>query len=329
MGNSVFRLVSFSFFAWLSLACAGSQQTARDLSEPAKASDFLVPDKQVGGLSRSDEKNVQGKSVDALSAEDAERWQRCGVVEASQARYHGGDSKADVTLRVLVFAKPWDAFCAFTPGRSDVAHPVLDVEGSFEDKNFARAWRGPYLVEVIGDLTEENRDKALGLLRTSVARMPVNLPAHILEQGWFAESSVDAETEEIVFGETLPGLSAAALVVTAKCEKGEGRAFAIPFSAQPDAQKALDAYQQRELENFSEVEPYSLQGLKGAKVVGEQGTNIVLLSGRHLVGMTALKADANCDEFLSELAIRSAPSAGGESAADDAAASSVEDEGSK
>ena len=309
MGTSVYRLMSLSFFASALLACASSQQTARDLKEPASAEDFLVPDGQVGGLSRSAEKNVKGESINSLDADEAQRWQACAVLEASQARYQGRDPKTDLTLRVLVFAKPWDAFCAFTPGRSEVAHPVLDIDGAFEDKNFARSWRGPYLVEVSGDMSEQSHDRALGLLRATVARMPVDLPTRIPEQEWFPESMIEPESEKIAFAETIPGLKAAALTATAKCEGGSGLVFAMPFSSSEDAKKGIDAYQQRELENFSEVEPYTLQGLSGAKIVAETGTHYILLSNTHLVGVMAVKNGVNCSEILNELAIRSSLSA--------------------
>ncbi len=308
MGRRV-SLVSVLLLSTAFGSCASTGQVARGLTEPAKLADFLVPEGRMAGVSRSGEQSVDAKKLTSLSAQDATRWTRCGATAASQATYQVETSKSDLVLRVVAFAKPWNAYCAFSPGRSEVAHPVLDLDAAFEDKNFARAWRGHYLAEVSGELTEQNRDLALGLLRATVARMPADLPTHIAEQEWFPETYVDASSAQIVMSETIPGVKAAALVAKTKCEGGSAKIFAIPFASAEEAKTALDGYQQRELENFSEVEPYTVQELKGAKVVAETGTSLVLLSGTHLVGVTGLKAGTNCQEVMDELAIRSAPAA--------------------
>lgn len=290
------------------LACASGNSARREFVEPFRPVDFLAASQQVGGLERSALKSVaSADGIAGLSAEEAPRWQSCGVLEASQALYSRSDPKVVLKLRILAFDKAWDAFCAYTPGRSDTAYPVLDLDGAFADKNFARAWRGPYLVEVSGEFNDDSRDRALGLLRATIARMPTNLPNHVSEYGWLPESAVVAGSEHITFDEVIPGLKAAAFVAKIQCDETLASVFIIPFVSSKASKTALDAYQQRELENFSEVLPYKRNGLDGAKIVAEKGTSLVLRSETHLLGLRDVSDPASCEELIGEMAIRAAP----------------------
>ncbi len=286
-------------------ACVTGRSAQRNLN-PTLPEDFLVASGRVGGLQRGAIETFSPTRIDALGGEHVERWSKCGAVQAARASYQRNDD-APLTVTVIAFGDTRGAFCGFTPGRSELARPVLDLEGAFEEKGFARVWRSNYLIDVTGAFEGDARDLGRGLLRATAARLPGALKPTIPGNPMLSESSLVLGSEQIVLEGVLPTVDRQALVAEVRCQESTARNFVIEYPDAEQATAALDAYQGHALENFLEVSPYSRAGATGVRVRGEGVLNVLFASGNYLLGLTDMPGEEACDEALSDLAARAAP----------------------